>query len=854
MSFSKYTSKTPEQVLKILGSSALGLSKKEVSLRQKKHGLNDIKERSANAFEVFLRQLKSPFTYLLFSAAVVAFFIGEKIDFLVIIAVVLANVIIGFFQEYRAERAIYFLKKYISQNVKVLRQAKETLINKKDLVPGDIVLLEPGDRVPADLRIVKAENFLVDESALTGESVPVSKISEVLQFETQEIFKAKNMLFTGSSVVSGKAEGVVILTGANTVFGEIAEVVSRAPKESSYEKSIIYFCKLVLRIVLITIAVLFATNVLFKGMSNFLEFLLFCVALIISILPEALPAVVTFSLAKGSLKMAKRQVVVKRLSAIEDLGNIEVLCTDKTGTLTENKLSLQKIVSTDKRKCLLYGLLSSNVNDRKQCLLNPFDLALFDKSPESFWKEYKKYEIVYELPFDSFRMRSGFVIKNHLPASRQEKGERFLIVKGAPEVVLNLCSRTGGKLAKKEIKEDAKREGESGKRVLAVAFKKVSKDKITLQDEKGLTFLGYFVFEDPLKNTTIEALKLAKKLGVEIKIITGDSKEVAGYVAQKLKLITNTNEVVSGAELEKMMPDEFDQTCMEAKVFSRISPELKYKIVKSLQKRYDVGFLGEGINDVPALKASNVAIVVQSASDISREVSDVVLLKKDLRVIVEGISYGRNIYSNINKYIKCTLASNFGNFYSVAVISLFINYLPMLPAQILMANFLTDFPLISVAADSVDTEELKKPKSYRLSSVLPLVMALALISTVFDFIFFGIFHTQQPSVIQTLWFIESILTELILIFLIRTRYRAWKAKKPAFSLVLLSVFSGLFALLLPFFAFGREILHFAVPPLPAIMIVFGLLIAYAVVSEITKLIYFRFFRPRGLKLAENVVE
>ncbi len=840
--FSQYTTESIEQIFSGLKTSQSGLSKKEVALRQKKHGFNDIKIKSVNALQIFLRQLRSPFTFLLFFAAVISLFIGEGIDFAVILVVVIANIFIGFSQEYRAERAIHLLKKYVSANVKVLRESKEILVDKKDLVPGDIVLLEPGDRIPADLRIIKAENFLVDESILTGESVPVSKTTEPLKKEVKEVFEAKNMLFAGTSVVSGKAEGVIIGTGKNTAFGEIAGKLSENHKESSYEKSIIYFCKLVLRIVLITIILLFAANLLIKGTSNFMEFLLFCVALIISILPEALPAVVTFSLAKGSLKMAKRNVVVRRLSAIEDMGNIEVLCTDKTGTLTENKLSLQKIVSSDRRKCLLYGLLSSNVNDRKQSILNPFDLALFDKSPSNFWREYKKYEIVFELPFDSDRMRSGFVIKN-------SKGEKFLIVKGAPEVVLSLCSRTGGKSERREIKEDAQREGESGNRVLALAYKKVLKEVITEKDEKGLTFLGYFVFEDPIKKTTIESLKLAKKLGVKTKIITGDSKEVAGHVALKIKLVNNAKEVVSAKELEKMMPDEFDQACIDYNVFARISPDLKYKIVKSLQKRFDVGFLGEGINDVPALKTANVAIVVQGACDVSREVSDIVLLKKDLRVIVEGIREGRSVYSNINKYIKCTLASNFGNFYSVAVISLFIKFLPMLPVQILMANLLTDLPLISVVNDSVDTEELKKPKAYQLRSVLPLIMALALISTVFDFIFFAIFHTQEPGTIQTLWFVESILTELVLIYIIRTKYFAWKAKKPAFSLVLLSVGSAVLALVLPFLAFGQKFFHLVALAFPSLLIVFLLIIAYAVLSEITKLIYFKYFKPSKTNLA-----
>jgi Mg2+-importing ATPase len=844
MSFSQYTNKDSREIILNLKTSESGLSKKEVVLRQKEFGLNEIKAKSINAWEVFVRQLKSPFTYLLFLAALISFFVGEKMDFYVITIAVGINIVIGFFQEYRAERAIYILRRFMSQNVKVLRQGCEEIIDKKELVPGDIVLLEAGDRVPADLRILKVENFLVDESSLTGESVPVSKIAEALPQEVSQIFQVKNMLFTGSLIISGKAQAIVVATGGHTAFGEIAEIVASGKRQGAYEKSIIYFCKLILKIVVTTIVLLFAANLLVKGLGNFLELLLFSVALIVSILPEALPAVVTFSLSKGSMQMAKRNVVVRRLSAIEDMGNIEVLCTDKTGTLTENKLALQKIVASDKRKCLLYGLLSSDLNDHKQSILNPFDLALFEKSPEDFWHEYKKYKIIFELPFDSYRMRSSYIIEN-------KKGERFLITKGAPEIILDLCSKISDSSSRKEIKEDAQKEGQEGRRVLGIAFKKISasrqggqKDRITVEDEKGLNFLGYFVFEDPLKPSTQEAVKMAKSLGVRIKVITGDSKEVAGYVAKKIKLISNSNDVVSADELEKMTPDEFDDACDHMQVFARISPQLKYKIVKSLEKRYEVGFLGEGINDAPALKISNVAIVVQSASDVSREVSDIVLLKKDLKVIIEGIEIGRKIYSNINKYIKNTLASNFGNFYSVAVISLFINFLPMLPVQILLGNLLSDFPLISIANDNVEPDELKKPKMYQLSYVLPLIMVLALISTVFDFIFFSIFFRQSPAVIQTLWFIESMLAEFILVFIVRTSHPIWKSSRPAFSLILLSVIGVFVSIFLPFSPIGRQLFHFVSPPMIPLLIVFGLLLGYGILSELTKLAYFKYFKPQ----------
>ncbi|MCX6718606.1 MAG: cation-transporting P-type ATPase [Candidatus Staskawiczbacteria bacterium] len=837
MAFSQFTNKSPEEVFKIFKTSGGGLSKKEANFALAKFGLNEVKTKNINALEIFVRQLKSPFAYLLLIAAIVSVFIGQPVDSIAVLAFIFINVSIGFFQEYRAERAVILLQRFIPQKVKVLRDSKEEVIDKKFLVPGDVVLLEAGDNVPADLRAINLENFLADESALTGESVPASKIIEALPSEEKEIFKAKNIIFSGTSVISGKARAIVVAAGKDTVFGNIVKIISGIKRESAYEKSIIYFCKLILRIVATTIILIFIANILLKGINDILELLLFSVALIVSILPEALPAVVTFALSEGSLKMARQKVVVKRLSAIEDLGNIEVLCADKTGTLTQNKLSLEEIVSSDKKKCFLYGILTSGAKDKDDKILNPFDSALFARVPDDVLRQSKKFEIISELPFDSYRMRSAFL-------AQSSKNERFLIVKGAPESILKNCSKFGGNFDKKEIKEDVEKEGLEGKRVLALAFKKVDKEKnnLKVEDEKGLTFLGYFVFEDPLKNTAKEAIELSKKLGVQIKIITGDSKEVAGYVARKTGLASSEQDIISGQELEKLTKEEFDDACQEKSVFARISPDVKHNIIKSLQKKYEVGFLGEGINDAPALKTADVGIAVVEASDVAREAADVVLLQKDLRVIVNGIKDGRMIFANINKYIKCALASNFGNFYSIAVISLFINYLPMLPVQILLGNILSDFPLISVATDSVDIDELRKPKLYQLHNILPLIISLALVSTVFDFIFFAIFFRQAPATIQTLWFIESILTELLLIFIIRTRGKFWQAKRPSAWMIWLAAIDAIFIVALPFLKIGQSWFHFVALPILPLLIVFLEIVAYFWVSEFVKLIYFHYWK------------
>ena len=837
MKFSDYTTKNIEEVLKELETREGGLSEKEAQNRLQVYGFNELKTREAGLFEIFWRQFKSPFLYLLFIAALIAFLIGEKINGLAILFFVLINALLGFFQEARAGRATLLLKKYLPADTRVFRDGLEKMIDKKFLVPGDLVLLEAGNIVPADLRVFETKNLLVDESVLSGESVPVSKISQPLLKETQEIFEAKNIIFAGTSIISGEAEGIAIGTGKKTVLGEIAKLVSGIVRESVYEKTLLKFSRLVLRIVVTTIIFVFLANLIIKGTTNFLDFLIFSIALVVSIVPEALPLVVTFALSEGALKLAKEKVVVKRLSAVEDLGDIEILCTDKTGTLTENKLSLEKIFAEDKEKCLLYGLFSSAyIKEKIESSQNPFDLAILREASQEIRESLKKSKIISEIPFDSFRLRNSVLLEDF-------QGKRILIVRGAPEIILKLSSKIDSGLNKEIVGKEIEKEGREGKRTLAVAFKEFLGEDFSEKDEENLTFLGYFSFRDPLKKTAKEAIQLAGKLGIRIKILTGDSKEVAGQVAKEIGLIDDQEKVISGETLDSFSEEDLERACREFSVFARVSPQTKYRIVKTLREKYEVGFLGEGINDAPALKVAHVSIAVAGAADVSREVSDIILLKKDLKVIVNGIKQGRNIFSNINKYIKCTISSNFGNFYSIALISLFIPFLPMLPAQILLVNLLSDFPLISVASDRVDAEELKKPKLYQLNKFIPLIALLALVSTAFDLIFFGIFHKIEPAFLQTLWFIESILTEIFLIFSIRTSRFFLKSKLPSLPLLFISFLTVLTTILLPFTHFGKKIFFFVSPPIPFLLITIFLTVAYFSVSEIVKLIYFRHWKP-----------
>lgn len=855
MNFSQYANKNIKEVFDNLNTQENGLSEKEAEVRLKTFGFNEIKSKKVGLFDIFKRQFKSPFFYLLFIASVIAFLINEKIDGFLILLFVLINVFLSFFQEFRAEKAALLLKKYIPSKARVLREGIEKTIDKKFLAPGDIVLLEAGNIVPADLRIIKTENFLVDESILTGESFPVSKISQQLSEKINSsikttkldaealyqnkisgagnIFEAKNIVFSGTSIISGAAEGIVIGTAKNTVFNEIAKLVLGINRESTYEKSLLKFSSLILKIVVSTIIFVFLANLIIKGTENFSIFLIFCIALIVSIIPEALPVVITFALSNGALKLARKKVIVKRLSAVEDLGNIEILCTDKTGTLTENKLQVENIYAQNKKKCLLYGLLlSSYLKEEIESSLNPFDSALFEKATKEIRESLKNFRTISDIPFDSNRLRNSAIIEN-------QNGKMILIVKGAPEIILKLSSKFENGSQKEEVEKQIEKEGKEGKRILAVAFKEFDKKYFSKKDEKDFTFLGYFSFKDPLKETSKESIEMAKKLGIKIKMITGDSKEVAGHIAKEIDLINDPKKVILGEQLNSLSENDFEKTCQEFSVFARISPETKLKIIQELQKKFEVGFLGEGINDTPALKIANVGIVVHGAADVSREVADVILVEKNLKVIIDGIKNGRKIFSNINKYIKCILISNFGNFYSIAIISLFIKFLPMLPIQILLGNLLSDFPLIAIATDHVETKELKKPKLYQLSQVIWLIVFLALISTIFDFIFFAVFYKIEPGIIQTLWFIESILTEIFLIFLIRTRHFFLKTKRPSFSLMFFTFLDAILIIILPFTNFGREFFHFVSPPISSLLIVFFLVFSYFIISEIVKLIYFR---------------
>lgn len=822
--FSKLTAEETENELNTKIES--GLTNDETKRRIKKYGKNVIHAKETRWWNILLRQVRSPFIYLLVVASAIAYLLGEKLDGTMILVFVGINVVLGFYQELKSESILKLLKKYIAAEVWVKRGGEMMKIKSEDLVAGDIIAIKAGDILQTDIRIIKAENLAIDESVLSGEAVPITKEEGVIKSGIKQVFQAKNIGFSQTAVVSGKGAGIVIATGTETEFGKIGKLTAESTHISGFEKELYKISKFILRIIGVTLVVILVANILIDrpGTSTG-DLLIFAIALAVSVIPEALPMVMTFSLSRGAMRLTKKNVVVKRLSSIEDLGSIDILCTDKTGTITENKLSVDEIFPNDRPEIKIYASIAALEKETER-VIDPFDTALVNALGKEEREKIRKIEIVESVPFEARRRRNAVLIK--------QNETRELVVRGAYEEIVKLSNLKIRKSRERWISEQAQK----GNRVIAVARKELKPDE-GIKSEEGMEFVGLISFNDPIKGTTKMAITKAEKLGVGIKILTGDSKEVAGYVAMTIGLIENENEVVTGEMIEKLKGEKLKATVEGKKVFARVTPEQKYQIMSELGKWHEVGFLGEGINDAPALKVSSVGLVVEGASDIAISAADIVLLNKSLNVIINGIEEGRKVFANSTKYIKATLSSNFGNFYAVAVISLMIDFLPLLPLQILLLNFLSDFPMIAIATDNVDGKELAKPSSYNIREMAVTATLFGLVSTLFDFIYFGLFYRFGPAVMQTNWFMGSIITELMLPFAIRTKMPFYKAVKPSIILVGLTMVAFVATVLTPFTKWGREVFSFTEPSGLNLIMVMGIALVYFAMSEGFKLVYYR---------------
>lgn len=819
-------------VLSELNSQKRGLSISEIADRQKKFGQNIIQSHENSAWSIFLRQLNSPFIYLLFGASLIALFLGELIDSIFILVFIAINTTLGFYQEYHSARTLMLLRKLVVTSALIRRDNKEQVVDAHELVPGDIVVLQAGDVVPADIRIIETSAVTVDESILTGESVPALKNSLTMASLTQN-FEALNLLFAGTSVIEGKVIGVVIATGNNSALGSIAQLSVDTRHISSFEKGISRFSMFILKLVTITLVLAIGLNILIKGDGvNIGQLLLFAIALAVSVVPEALPVVITFSLSRGAKRLAKHGVVVKRLSAIEDLGGVQILCSDKTGTLTENQLQVASVLG-DKGTVLEYAnFAATSYTEHKKQANNAFDLAVWGALTVNEQQLISGATRLMDIPFDPVRKRNSVLI--------QKQEDITLIIRGAAESILTSCNNLNIQ-SSSELQTWLDREGQLGRRTIVLASKSWTGDNYTTQDEDGgFKYEGAISFIDPLKSSATDAVQKAMQLGVQMKILTGDSASVAGAIAIQIGMIKRMNEVITGEQLDLLSPAEKILAVNSYHIFARVSPLQKFQIIELLKKDSEVGFLGEGINDAPALKIANVGLVVKGASDIAQQAADIVLLEPGLGVIIDGIKEGREVFGNTIKYIRATLASNFGNFYSLALVSLFIDYLPMLPLQILLVNLLSDFPMIAIATDTVDPEELKRPKDYNIREITFLATILGVVSSFFDFAYFAAFFRTSPEILQTNWFIGSILTELVIIYSIRTRLFFTKAKFPSRILIGLTLVAAVTTIGITFTNIGHKIFSFISPTPGQLIFTLSIVLIYFVVTESVKLLYFKY--------------
>jgi len=811
-----------------------GLSANQAAMRLQKYGPNTVVEKTKWWWSTLWDQFQSPFIYLLLLICGLMVFLGDTTNALITLAIVALNTLVGFYQEYKASQALQALQRLMVLQSTVIREGLEVNVASTTLVLGDIMVLYPGDIVPADARITWQEQLLMNESSLTGESVPVSKTAAPITDTSQvQYSRASNMVFSGTTVLSGKARALVVATGVGTSFGEIARLVTEEVPPSPFAQGIAGISRFMVYLTIGTIAVLVLAHILLRsGTINIFELLMFVAALGVSVIPEALPVVTTFCLSRGAALLAKHNVVVKRLSAIEDLGSMQILCTDKTGTLTENKMAVVAVYGA-REEVLWYAALGSGLSHYAAATIKGFDAAIFQALDELHRQRLAQYTKVHEVPFDPERRRS--MVTMHGPDAIE------VVVRGAPETVIARSIISDAH--KEELDRWMSEQGIQGRRVLAIARHPTSKGDAPMQEEQ-LTIVGLIAFEDPLKQTAQEAVEKAKQLHVGIKVLSGDSAAVCGAVGMQVGILQSPAQVMEGAIFQELDYEGKKKAVQEYSVFARVTPVQKYEIIKLLQERFQVGYMGDGINDAPALRIAHVAMAVDDAADIARQSADIILLHRSLRVIVDGISYGRQTFANTMKFLKITLAGNVGNFYAIGIASLCIDSMPMLPTQLLLLNFLSDIPLIALSTDAVDLDEIAYPRRYNIRDIAVITLILGITSTLFDFLIFAWFFRLPPAVLQTNWFIASIWTELVFIFSIRTRGFMLTSSPPSFTLLALAGIIAVISLILPYSSIGHTYFHFVTPQLHHLMVMGGVVIGYLAITEIIKLLYYRMYKAK----------
>jgi Mg2+-importing ATPase len=827
----------PLEVLSRLASSTEGLSGTEVDQRVREFGANVLAVHRVRASVILWRQLKNPILILLLGAALVSGLTGGGTNAIIIAVIVLLSVGLGFVNEFRAAVAMSTLRSKISQNATVHRDGTVAQIPVTELVPGDIVTLNLGTLVPADVRLLSVDELECDEAVLTGESMPAPK-SEIAVTEPDES-SLSDCAYMGTIVHQGSALAVVVQTGTRTAFGRIATGVTDYQGQSAFEVGLTRFSRFLFLVAALLTIFIFAVNIILS--RPLIEALLFSLAIAVGIAPEMMPAIVTVSLSSGSRALAAKKVLVKRLVAIEDLGNIELLFTDKTGTLTEGVITFERTLNVDGEDAdrpLLLGLVcnESTMSEHGPVGGNSLDQALWVAAAarhDDLVHETSTFERIAELPFDHERQMCSVLV-------RGADGPLKLVTKGAPEVVLEHCVDVDDSV--RAILDALFADGE---RVIAVA----SRDRgvvmtVSADDEVELTLEGFLTFADKPKSDAGASLAKLQQLGVEVKIITGDNGQVAAKVCRDIGLACAG--VVSGTELEAMSDDELEAAIPTTTVFARIGPDQKSRIIKVARRTgRDVAFLGDGVNDAVALHHADVGISVDSGTDVAKDAADVVLLDKDLGVLAEGVMEGRRIFANTMKYVLMATSSNFGNMFSAAGASAFLSFLPMLPSQILLNNLLYNAGQLAIPTDRVDVEALARPAAWDMRYIRRFMSVFGPISSIFDFITFyvmlSLLHAGHVE-FRTGWFVESIATQTLVVYVIRTRRVPFFKSRPSVAMILVPTGAALVGALLPYTGLAH-LFGFSVLPTKFFLLLFGMVVVYLVLVEVAKHWFFQSQSP-----------
>ncbi len=838
MGIEKYWSISVDRVLVALNASVDGLQASDALERLTRYGYNTIRAKQHNSvWRMMLNQVKSPLVLILIFAAIISGIVGEWVDALIVLVVVTGSTLLGFSQEYTASVAIDKLRKQVTIKSNVLRDGESQVIPSENVVPGDVVLLAAGSLIPADGIILEANDFFVNQAVLTGETFPVEKKPGIVS-EKASLSERTNCVFMGTNVRSGIARILIIQTGKETIFGQVAERLVSTPPETEFEHGLHEFGTLLTQIMMVMVISILAIN--FFMNKPFFDSLLFALALAVGISPELLPAITSITLSHGAKKMNEHGVIVRRLNAIEDFGNMDILCTDKTGTLTEGVVHLDNafdIHGNSSKEVLRYAMINAHFQTG---LDNPLDDAI-QLAAQNAGIDIHGEKKIGEIPYDFIRKSLSIIAEN-------DQNQRYLITKGAMDRILPVCESIWSDFdavpLDSAIRDSIEKKfgdwSEEGYRVLGLAIKKVDKqsESHTYKEEQAMTFIGFLLFLDPPKNGVEQTIEELRKRNVQIKIITGDNAKVARHVAANLQIPVQN--VITGNDLNGLNDQVLWHMAENTTIFAEMDPNQKERIIHALRKTgHVVGYMGDGINDAPALRSADVGISVDTAVDVAKDAADFVLLRKDLSILQNGIDEGRKTYANTLKYILTTISANFGNMISMAGISIYLPFLPLLASQILLNNFLSDFPGLTIASDNVDFEMIEKPNRWNTKFIRNYMVLFGMTSSIFDFLTFGIllfiFHAR-PEEFRTGWFIESLLTELVIALVVRTGRPFFRSRPGNFLLASSLFFIGL-TLVIPYIPF-LKIFRFVPLPLPLLMALIGLTIVYVFATESAKRLFY----------------